>query len=320
MKAVIYEQAGPPEMLRYVELPLPPVTQADVRIRVQAISVEGGDLRKRSQVQPPSADHVLGYQAAGIVEEVGAGVTLFKPGDRAVAFNWSGAYAEQFVVPQHFAYHIPEDLDLRVAAAMPVTTGTASDALFELGNAVSGETVLIHGATGGVGIAAIQLAAAAGLKVIATASKEEHYPLLLRLGAAEIINHATERVEVRAREVNGNRSVDLVVDCAGGPAASKLLRVLRYRGRISLVGMASGQEASFSFSDIAARSLAVVGVSFGREMHQQRVRQMLAAHFKAAASGALHVPISAEFTLDKAVEAHAYAERRPTLGRVLMTP
>ena len=307
-------------MLRYVDLPVPPVSQTDVRIRVQAISVEGGDLRKRSQVRPPAAQHVLGYQAAGVVEEVGAGVTLFKVGDRAVAFNWSGAYAEHFVVPQHFAYQIPDSLDIRIAAAMPVTTGTASDALFEMGNAVSGETVLIHGATGGVGIAAIQLAATAGLKVIATASKEEHYPLLLKLGAAEIINHATERVEVRARDLNGNRSLDLVVDCAGGPAASGLLRVLRYRGRISLVGMASGREASFSFSEIAARSLAVLGVSFGREMHQQRVRQMLTTHFEAAASGALHVPIGAEFNLCNAVEAHAYAELRPTIGRVLMTP
>ena len=299
---------------------MPQVSRTDVRIRVQAISVEGGDLRKRSQMEPPTAAHVLGYQAAGIVEEVGEEVVAFKAGDRAVGFNWSGAYAEQFVVPQHFAYRIPDDLDVRIAAAMPVTTGTASDALFELGSAAPGETVLIHGATGGVGIAAIQLAAAAGLKVIATASNEEHYPLLLELGAAEIINHARERVGSRARELNDNRSIDLIVDCAGGAAVTSLLRVLRYRGRIALVGMASGSEATFSFSDIGPRSLAVFGVSFGREMHLGRVRKMLEAHFVAAANGLLRVPLGPAFTLEEAVEAHSYAERRPTLGRVLMTP
>lgn len=320
MKAAIYDHCGPPDVLRYEDVAMPAMTATDVRIRVQAVSVEGGDLRKRRSVPPPGPKHVVGYQAAGIVEAIGSEVRTLRVGDRVAAFNWTGSHAEYFVVPEHFAYPVPDELDIRIAATIPVTTGTADDALFEIGRAQPGETVLLHGATGGVGLAAIQLGAQAGLRMIATASRTESYQYLRDLGADAVINHASENVTARARELTSERGVDLVVDFAGGKAAPTLLQALRYRGRICLVGVASGFEGSYSFRELSPNALSLHGVSFGREMHLPRVREMLQRHFSAVAQGKLRVSIAAEFALRNAAKAHAHAETERAFGRVVMVP
>ena len=320
MKAAVYDRCGPGSVLSYRDVAVPELSPIGVRIQVQAISIEGGDLRRRRSVPPPTPNFVVGYQAAGVIDAVGNEVRNLRVGDRVAAFHWSGSHAEYFVVPQDFVYPVPAGLDIKRAATVPVTFGTAEDALFEIGDLQSGETVLVHGATGGVGLAIIQVAASAGARVVATASRHESYAQLVALGASELVNHAHENVASRVREVTGERGVDLVVDLAGGSAAKELLTVLRHRGRMCLVGAASGVEPTFAFRDLVPRGLSVRGVAFGREMHTDRVRTMVQKHFACVADGQYQVAIAAEFSLSQAAHAHEFAETGRPFGRVMMVP
>ncbi len=301
MKAAVIHQQGGPEVLRYEDMPDPVAGAGDVVIDVEVISLEGGDLLNRSILPVASFPHVIGYQAAGRIASVGAGVTRFKAGDRAVCFALSGSHAEKFCVPEHHAFAVPDALDLRIAATMPVTFGTADDALFEAGDLKVGETVLIQGGAGGVGLAAIQLAKAAGARVFATARS----------------HHA----EVIAAETGG-RGVDLVVDLVGGDAAmvSKLISAVAYRGRLSVVGLSSGEAPSIPFWEIVPRNMAVLGVLFGAEMHTERAHAMLERHMRDTAAGKLTMPIAAEFPLAEAAAGHRFVEETRPFGRVLLIP
>lgn len=320
MKAAVYDENGPPGVLREEVLPDPVPGPRDVLLRVQAISIEGGDILHRRGVPPPSARHVVGYQAAGVVEAVGPQVRSVRPGQRVAGFNWSGSHAELFVVPEHFAYPVPEGLDIQVAAAVPVTFGTADDALFEVGRLRADETVLVRGGAGGVGLAAIQLAAAAGARVIATASGAQRVAALRDYGASHGIDHAGADVVQSALEITGGRGVDLLLDLAGGKDAATMLRALRFRGRCVLVGAASGRLPAYGFMDLVPNGLSVCAVAFGREMHLPRVHQMLARHLRAAADGLLRMPVAAVFPLAQAAAAHAHVEQGHPFGRVLLAP
>lgn len=319
MKAAVYDHCGPPEVISCRDVPIPPLSPIDVRIRVQAISIEGGDLRRRRSV-PPASNFVVGYQAAGIVDEVGGEVRDLRAGDRVAAFYWSGSHAEYFVVPQSYVYPVPDALDIKLAATVPVTFGTAEDALMEVGKLQPGETVLVHGATGGVGLAAIQVAVSAGARVFATASRPASYAQLTELGASVVINHALENVANRARDATIDVGIDLVIDLAGGKAAPELLTALRDRGRMCLVGTASGVEPAVTFRQLVPRGLSARGVAFGREMHTDRVREMVQRHFACVADGRFSVSIAAEFALDQVAQAHDFAENGRPFGRVVMVP
>ena len=320
MKAAVHYQNGSPSVLRYQDVPAPELEPRDVLIRVQAISIEGGDILNRRMVAPVNTPHTVGYQAAGIIEAVGLEVRHLAVGQRVAAFNWAGSHAELFRAPEHFVYPIPDRLDINIAATVPVTFGTASDALFEFGRLGEGETVLIRGGTGGVGIAAIQLAKAAGAVVLATSSNDRNSAALKELGADHIINYLTQDVVQEALRVTQNRGVDLLVDPVGGPYLSSLTNAVRYRGRVCIVGAMSGEPFKLGFLDIVSRSLSFIGILFGREMHLPRVHQMLAQRFDEVAAGSLKMPIDRVFTLAEAAAAHAYVENDHPFGRVVMTP
>jgi len=170
MKAVHYSINGGPDVMTYGDMPDPPVGPDTVLIAVEWISIEGGDLLNRQVTPPPHAPFVPGYQAAGIVTATGPDVRRLTVGDRVVGFNWSGSHAELFAVPERYAYPVPNGMDLRLAAIVPIAFGTAHDSLFEYGALQPGDHVLVQGAAGGVGLAAVQLAAQAGASVIGTAA------------------------------------------------------------------------------------------------------------------------------------------------------
>ncbi|OCB14616.1 hypothetical protein A5717_10525 [Mycolicibacterium porcinum] len=318
MKAAVYETNGDPEVLRYQDIADPVVGPGDVLIAVEAISVEGGDIRHRRLVAAAEA-HVVGYAAAGVVRAVGIGVQRFVIGQRVTAFNWSGSHAEFWLVPVDFVFAVPNDLSLEVAATIPVAFGTAHDALFEFGKLTTGQTVLVRGAAGGVGIAAIQLAKSAGASVIATSSSDEQGRQLCRVGADHVVNYSTDDTPASVLAITDGVGVDLMVDMAGGADLPVLFGALRRRGRVSAVGMSAGQPI-LSYMDLISRLLTISGISFGTEMHLPRARTIVEHCLQRAAEGDLTMPIDRRFRLDDAAAAHRYAEFGRPFGRVVIVP
>jgi len=318
MKAISYTQNGGPEVMSWGELPDPEVGPDTVLIAVEWISIEGGDLLNRLVARPSHTPFIPGYQASGTVLAVGKNVTRFAAGDPVIGFNWNGSHAELFAVPEKYAYPVPDGLDLRTAAIIPVAFGTAHDALFEYGHVQPGESVLIQGASGGVGIAAVQFAARAGAIVVGTASSPESLDRLGALGLHHAINYKEEDIAARCRDITGGKGIDLVLDLAGGKGQDALMRAVRPHGRYQVIGAATGTLPSFGFFDLIRKALVVTGISFGRDMDTPRVHTLLAKIGGQLARGEITMPIAAEFDLSDAVAAHRHVAQGHPFGRVVM--
>lgn len=318
MKAIHYSRNGGPEVLEYGDVPEPELQPDTVLIAVERVSVEGGDLLNRLVTPPAHVPFISGYQAAGTVIETGKAVTRFQPGDRVVGFHWNGSHAERFAVAEHHAYPVPDDLDLQLAATVPIAFGTASDSLFEYGELQAGETVLIQGAAGGVGLAAVQLAAQAGARVIGTASSPERLARIEPFGLHHGIDYRREDIAERCKALTEGQGVDLVLDLAGGKGKDALMSAVRPHGRYMVVGAATGELPSFGFFELIRKALAVHGISFGRDMHTERARDLIADLMARLAKGTLSMPIDAEFALSEAAEAHRYVAEEHPFGRVLL--
>ena len=318
MKAVHYSRNGGPEVMEFGTLPDPEVGPDTVLIAVEWISIEGGDLLNRLVSPPPHTPFVPGYQAAGRVAAVGPAVTRFRPGDAVIGFNWNGSHAELFAVPEHYAYPVPAGMDLRLAAMVPVAFGTAHDSLFEYGEMKPGQFVLVQGAAGGVGLAAVQFAARAGAVVIGTASGRDRLDRIVPFGLHHGIDYRGEDIAECCREITGGKGVDLVLDLAGGQGKDALLKAVRPHGRYAVIGAATGTLPSFGFFELIRKALHVVGISFGRDMHTARVHALLADITRQLHEGALQMPVAAEFALADAVAAHRFVAQGHPFGRVLM--
>ena len=322
MKAAVYYENGGPEVLRYEDVPDPEPQHGEVLLRIAAVGVQGGDLLHRQGSPLPAAPHVVGYQAAGTIAAVGEGVVGVREGQRAVAFMDAGSHAELAAVPERNVYVVPDDMDPRVAAGIPVEFGTADDCLFEFGGLRAGETVLVQAAAGGVGLAAVQLAKAAGATVIGTASNDEKLSRLSEYGLDHPINYKDEDVVERVEQLTDGRGVDLVVDPVGGRTLEGSIAALAYRGRISWVGQAGRETDPPRIGPLMFKSASLNGVYFGGEMAHDpgRTRPLVEALIGRVAAGELTVVIDREFPLAEAAAAHAYIESRAAFGRVLLVP
>jgi NADPH:quinone reductase-like Zn-dependent oxidoreductase len=247
-------------------------------------------------------------------------VTSVREGQRVVGHASSGSHAELFVAPARQVFPVPDGADLTAAVAVPVTFGTASDALFEFGALQAGETVLVHGAAGGVGLACVQLAARSGCRVIGTARGRDRLDALTPLGLDHGIDSAREDIDRRVHELTGGAGADLVVDMAGGEALPQLLAALRHRGRFVVVGAASGEFQAFTFIDLIRKELTVSGVYLGLEMHTPRVRQLVAGFLDDVRDGRLTMPVDRVYPLTEAAKAHRHVEEGRPFGRVLLRP
>ncbi|GGD79161.1 quinone oxidoreductase family protein [Croceicoccus mobilis] len=320
MKAAFYFENGGPEVIRFGDLPDPDVGADTVLIRSGWISIEGGDLLNRIHTPPATTPFVPGYQAAGIVEAVGDEVEGLAPGDRVVGFGWNGSHAELFPVSQRHAYRVPDGMDLKSAAIIPIAFGTAHDALFEYGGLKPGETVLVQGAAGGVGLAAVQLAAQHGATVIGTASGAERLARIEPFGLHHGIDYKTQDIADACREITGGKGVDIVLDLAGGRGKDQLVSALRAHGRYAVIGAAEGTLPSFGFFELIRKAMQVTGISFGRDMHTPRVHALLTSLFERFADGGLTMPVDREFALSDAQAAHEHVAGAHPFGRVVMRP
>ncbi|HEY4927877.1 MAG TPA: zinc-binding alcohol dehydrogenase family protein [Acidimicrobiales bacterium] len=322
MKAAVYYETGGPEVFRYEDVPDPTCGPGEVLIRVEAVSIEGGDTLNRLGGDLVSVPHIVGYQCAGVVIEVGDGVDDLVPGDRVVTVGLDGSHAELRVAGRSFCWPIPDGVSTEEAASVPVPFGTADDSLFEFGRLQAGETALIHAGASGVGIAAIQLAKRAGATVLATASSSERLDRLADLGLDHGINYtATDFVE-EVRNVTDGRGADVIVDSVGGSNLQRSLHCLAYRGRCVTFGDAGRETPStLDISTMRAQNQTLVGYFLGAELFLgTRAHAMIAGHLDDLAAGRLRVVIDRRFPLEEAGEAHAYIESRQAFGRVLLIP
>lgn len=322
VKAAVYYETGSPDVFRYEEVPDPVVAGNEILVQVEAVSIEGGDTLNRLGGAMNSVPHVVGYQCAGTVVEAGPQVAAFAPGDRVVTVGIDGSHAALRAVPEPFAWKVPDALATDIAACVPVPWGTADDCLFEFGHLVAGETALIHAGAGGVGIAAIQLAARAGARVLATASSDDKLERLKEFGLDDGINYATHDFVAEARRLTEGRGVDVIVDSVGGATLQGSINALAYRGRCVTVGDAGRSAAEhLDISGMRPSNQTLSGYFLGAELLlSPRPHALIARLLEDIARGELRVVIDRTYPLSEAAAAHAYIESRQSFGRVLLTP
>jgi NADPH2:quinone reductase len=313
---------GSLDAFRLVEQDVPAPLAGQVRIRVEATAlgfVDGLIAQGRYQIKPP-LPYVPGGEIAGVVDAIGAGVSHLSAGLRVVTWQLGGGLSEYLAVAANEVELIPAGLDYASAAAMLVDYPTAHYALFERGRVRAGERVLVVGASGGVGSAAVQLAARAGAHVVAAASTAEKRDRARVLGARTTINSASDdiRAEIRANAPGG--VVDVVVDPVGGSSFEALFRSLAKDGRHLIIGFAGGSIPALPANLPLLKSAALVGVDI-RHFHASRpddARLARSALLEQVASGVLAGPQIATFSMDQAREALGAAPRRDKAGKVVV--
>ena len=321
MFAAAIEINGGPEAFSYVEMPDPVCADDGLVIDVEAISIEGGDLLARAMSPLKSVPHVVGYIAAGTVVEVGNAVTDRKVGERVVTLHGDGSHATKRAVSAAMAWPIPDGVSTRDAACVPVAFGTAFECLFTAGDLQPGQTVLIHAGSGGVGMAAIQMAKLAGATVIATASSADKLERLKAFGMNHGIDYATEDFVKATQKLVGPKGVNLVIDSVGGKTLADSVKVLGWRGRLVSVGIAARGGSAVDVFSLWARNNTLHGVLLATALRAEypRTFAMIGECLARVASGELKVQIAKVFPLSEAAAAHAYIEGRHAFGRVVMT-
>lgn len=321
MKAAVYYENGGPDVLRYEDVADPECHPKGIVIRVEAVSIEGGDTLNRLRGALAARPHVVGYQAAGEIVEVGSEVEDLKVGQKVVTTGAYGSHAELRAVAARTAWPIPPGLDVKTAACIPVPFGTAHECLFEFGRMKKGEVVLVQAGASGVGVAAIQLAARAGASmVLATASSDERLEKLKSLGLTHGVNYARDDVVTEVMRLTNNKGADVIVDPVGGATLQSSILSLAYRGRVSMVGQAGREPMKVDVSTLMGGNRSLNGVFLGAEIATDRVHTLIQGLIDDVAKGALKVVIDKTFALADAAEAHRYIESRQAVGRVLLIP
>jgi NADPH:quinone reductase len=320
MKAAVYYENGTPEVFKYEDVPDPVCHPKGVVIRVEAVSIEGGDTLNRWRGPLLAKPHIVGYQAGGEIIEVGSEVEHLRVGQKVTTVFNLGSHAALRAVPARNAWPVPAGYDIKLASAIPVPFGTADDCLFEFGHLKAGETVLVQAGASGVGVAAIQLAKRAGATVLATASSDERLERLKPLGLDHAINYRRDDVAKSVMKLTNKKGVDLVVDPVGGATLQSSIMSLAYRGRISMVGAAGREAMTVDVSPLMAGNRSLTGVFLGPEIATDCAHNMIQRLIEEAARGEFKVVIDRTFPLAQAGAAHAYIESRQAVGRVLLIP
>ena len=268
----------------------------------------------------PVLPDVPGMEAAGVIEAVAPDVSGLKPGMR-VAYIGMGSYAEYTRIRASRVMVLPDDMSFEQAASFPIAVLTAWHMLHTCDSIRAGQSVIVHSAAGGVGIAAVQIARAAGAQVIGTVSRDDKIELVRKFGAEHVINYETQDFAELAIEITGGRGVDLILDAVGKPTFLKGLKCLAPLGHLILFGRAGGLPERLRPMELMAKSIKVSGFAVTmiyafHEIHQRAVD----AVFRLAREGKLTVPIGGSYPLAQAAEAHRFIESRRSTGKLLLIP
>jgi NADPH2:quinone reductase len=323
MKAILCRSFGPPESLVFEEAPSPVPGPGEAVISVKAASVNFPDvliIENKYQLKPP-LPFSPGSELAGIVKAVGDGVTHVKPGDRVMAITGYGAFAEEMKTEARRLFPIPPSMDFATAAAFGLTYGTSEHALVDRGALKAGETMLVLGAAGGVGLAAIEIGKILGARVIACASSDDKLAVCREHGADATINYATEDLRERIKALTGGVGPDVVYDPVGGPYTEPALRSLAWRGRLLVIGFAAGDIPKIPLNLPLLKGTSIVGVFWG-EWSRREPQNFAEAMQRLAewhAAGKLRPHISATFPLERAADALTLMAARKVMGKVVLT-
>jgi NADPH2:quinone reductase len=324
MKAIVCKAWGGPETLALEELPSPRPGVGEVVIAVRAAGVNFPDLliiQNKYQLKPP-LPFTPGAELAGVVKEVGSGVGHLKAGDPVVAMVDTGAFAEECVASATRVLTLPVGVDFAAAAALSVTYGTAWHALQDRGQLAAGETLLVLGAAGGVGIAAIDVGKALGARVIAAASSDEKLAACRARGADETINYAREDLRERIRSLTGEKGVDVVFDPVGGPYTEAALRGTGWRGRYLVIGFTHGEIPRVPLNLALLKGSAIVGVYWGAWLQREPEgsRRGMQSLFAMLQEGRLKPLVSARYPLARTAEALVAIAERRAIGKSVVEP
>ena len=340
MRQIWIPKAGLPEVLELREAADPLPRQGEVRIRVEAAGVNFADIVARLGLYPdlPPMPVVPGYEVAGRIDAVGEGVGVDWIGRDILACSRFGGYSDVVCVPEHQAFVRPAEMSAEQGAALPVNYLTAYLLIELMGGLGSGETVLIHSAGGGVGIAAIQLARRIGARIIGTASAAKH-DFLKSIGVEHCIDYTTEDFVKRVRELTGGDGVELVIDPVGGASFKKSFQLLAPSGRLGMFGMSAsvtGKTRSrlaflkaalstpwFQFNPFALiqHNKGVFGVNLGHLWHHaNRLSAWMEVLLQYYRLSVTRPVIAASFSFEQAAEAHHYIQDRKNIGKVLLVP
>jgi NADPH:quinone reductase len=323
MKALLCRQFGPPESLVVEDVPSPRPGPGAAIVSVKAASVNFPDvlvIQDKYQFKPP-LPFSPGCELAGIVKEVGDEVRRVKPGDPVMAYTTYGAFAEEATVDAARLLPIPEGMDYRTASAFLVTYATADHALRDRGGLTSGETLLVLGAAGGIGVAAIEIGKALGARVIACASSDDKLAVCREHGADAAINYAAGDLREQVKQLTGGAGVDVVCDPVGGRYTELALRSTAWRGRLLVVGFAAGEIPRIPLNLTLLKGCAIVGVFWGEFVRREPDRfaasvSQLAAWYR---EGKLRPHVSAIFPLDRTAEALRLMADRQVKGKLVIT-
>ena len=323
MKAVLCKEFGLPGSLVLEEVPSPKPASGQVVISVKACGVNFPDtliIQGKYQFKP-EMPFSPGGEVAGVVKEIGESVTRVKPGDRVIAFNTWGGFAEEMVVEADRTIPMPANMDFVPASAFVLTYGTSYHALKDRAEIKAGETLLVLGAAGGVGLAAIQLGKAMGARVIAAASSDVKLKVCRDNGADELINYGSEDLRARVKAITAGKGVDVVYDPVGGPYSELALRDMAWKGRFLVVGFAAGDIPKVPLNLTLLKGCSIVGVFWGSftknepEHNRENNWELMAMY----AAGKIKPHIHAVYLLEKAAEALNEVLNKRVTGKVVLT-
>ncbi len=325
MRAMLCTAYGPPDSLVLRDVPRAPLGEHDVRIGVHAAGVNFPDLLiiqglYQFKPEPPFAP---GGEVAGEVLETGPAVTDFVPGDRVIGMTrWNG-YAEEAVAPAHRCIAIPASADMRVAAGLALTYGTSYHALVQRASLQPGETLLVHGAAGGIGTAAIDIGQCLGARIVATGGNDQKLQAVAaHYGVEHVINYNTEpNWKDRVRALTHGRGADVICDPVGGDVFEKSLRCINWEGRLLVVGFTSGTIPSARANLILLKGCSVVGVFWGAyaDRDPEGNRANLQRLFRWLDEGRLRPLIARTLPLAEAAVGLEMLARREVVGKVILT-
>jgi NADPH:quinone reductase-like Zn-dependent oxidoreductase len=336
MRQVFISKAGGPQVLQVRESPDPTAGNGEVRVRVKAAGINFADLMARMGLYPdaPKIPCVVGYEVAGVIDQVGAGITSYKVGDRVIGVPKFGGYTDTLVVPESNVLPMPPQMSFEEGAGFPVVYLTAHHMLLFVGSLRPGAKVLVHSAAGGVGLAAIQIGRAHGCELFGTASESKH-DFLREQGCQHPLSYENYAQEVRA--IVGDRGLDVVLDPVGGPSWRVGYNLLGPAGRLVCYGFSANNTGTsrnllnvawqvmrmpfFNAISLMNENRTVTGVNMGHLFaHVDIVRTQLVSLLKMYEAGQIKPTIDRTFPFSEAAAAHQYLHDRKARGKVLLVP
>jgi NADPH:quinone reductase len=322
MRAVEITQPGGPEVLKPADRPRPAPRENEILIKVAAAGVNRPDVLQRTgnYPVPPGASDIPGLEVAG--EVVGGSTRHFKIGDKVCALVAGGGYAELCVAPEVQALPIPKGLTAAQAAALPETFFTVWSNVYDRGRLAPGETLLVQGGSSGIGVTAIQMAAAMGNRVFATAGSDEKCAACLRLGAERAINYRTQDFEKEIKEATGGKGVNVILDMVGGDYVPREIKCLADDGRLVFIAYLRGPKAEMNIDAVMRRRLTITGSTLRPRPVEfkgaiaQKLREKI---WPLIESGRIKPEIYKTFPLEQAAEAHRLMESSQHIGKIVLT-